>query len=116
MLVINDTKYNNGEEVYINNGRMKYIYGSLIGIREEDRIALIKIGTVTSEVEMDFIQKIHHDAPKLFISYTMIDNKRVYFKPMVASSREELQKRFPSLNIEFEELDEVDGHDVILQK
>lgn len=118
MIVINDTKFINGEEVYINNGRMQGIIADLVGVKEKEKLALVKSGTFISEVEMDFIEKIHFNRSRLFVKLGLSNNGQynVFHGTVVATGFEELEKKYAGSGFKFWELDEVDGYDVILQK
>jgi hypothetical protein len=117
MLIINNECYVNGEIVFINNGRMQGIRGPLVGVKEEEKLALIRIGTVTSEVEFDYIERVELDRPRLYAKTSVSpDGKSLIFHHMVSgTSFDDVIERHGE-EFGYMEIDEVDGYDVILQK
>lgn len=115
MYKINNNKFYHGEEVYINNGRLMNIKGRIVGIKEDEKKALIKIGTVTHEVEFEFIEKVETNKVKLFLVTKPHDYFVEFICIITGRSEEEVRNRINRPGIDVIELNEVEGYDVILQ-
>ena len=115
MYKINNNKFYHGEEVYINNGRLMNIKGQIVGLKEDEKKALIKIGTVTHEVEFEFIEKVETDRVKLFLVTKPHDFCIEFICIIAGKSEEEVRNRINRPGIDVIEIDEIQGYDVILQ-
>jgi hypothetical protein len=116
MIIIKDKKFIRNEQVRITGGILTNVVGHLENADDAQSITFIKVGSVTHTVPYKWIEKIEPARMKLFLLYTMHDNQMIYSGLRVGVSEEEIRKTGIFINMEFMEVDEVDGYDVILQK
>lgn len=77
--------------------------------------ALIKIGTVTHEVEFEFIEKVETNKVKLFLVTKPHDYFVEFICIITGRSEGEVRNRINRPGIDVIEINEVEGYDVILQ-